>query len=981
MSTNTKQTAESFVGLVKQSGLVDGDLLKKTWRELRDRVPPPADSKSAADEMVARGVITRWQADKLLQGKHKGFFLGKYRLLSHLGSGGMSAVYLAEHILMRRRVAIKVLPQARVDDSSYLQRFHREAQAVAALDHRNIVRAYDVDQEGKVHFLVMEYVAGMSLHDLITSKGKLDYIPAMEYLRQAAEGLQHAHRMGMVHRDIKPGNLLLDETGTIKLLDLGLARFFDEKEEASLTIQHDEKVLGTADYLSPEQAIDSHKVDIRSDIYSLGCTLYYLLAGHPPFPDGTLAQRLLAHQTREPLPIRKDRPDIPDGVVAILEKMMAKKPDDRYQTAKDASNAALNWLKENGGATWSRMNPELGGSGTFPIVPPDEGPPSGSNVLTSDTVSHTLPRGNTEIGARGSQAGGSSKKKKSPGSAPAVPPQNHHPSSEAELAAFLSNLSAVDSGTALPPAGPKSNPLQPAKPTGATKRPIVPVTLGEASTAAVTRPLPVVEPAPSERATAASAPAVESVPEFEGGFPDFAGAIQTTLSDRSHPEQDRRESTSTVGRSGPKRPPKALLIGAPIAAMLLVVAGYLIFGRGGSSGPSTGTSGQGSKVEEKSGSGGKKKQTKPAIPARRELKVGATAQYRTIAAALAEAKENFNTSRSAVQIIKVAAGQTYAERIELDESYPRGIQIVAEEGPPPILAPTGSEPVVSILGGKERLAGFRLEGFVLEAAGKDVAVRLADWVPSAQLKKLEIRGFNQAGVLLDGALTYGADAERIILDDLTFKNAGPGATGVLLRKKAEDPSHVRVSRCRFLAPLAAGVRVDSSAIDLEVYESIFFRTQTGVRLEGAERSWRDVILQYNLFYENERGLVFTDMPGPDSSGFGFYNNLFIGSQVIDAIVEKDFVVAKFLSMYRTTPGGAGYNWTTRPRQEKPAPNDLVYLFEAIHGRFGVSDVQFQSIDPENPLFMVPTPTSPNRQVGTMLDKKVFGQQIGPLRGK
>src|SRR4029079_4969351 len=243
MSTNTKQTAESFIGLVKQSGLVDGDLLNKTWKELKEREPPVADATSAADEMVARGVITCWQADKLLQGRHKGFFLGKYRLLSHLGSGGMSAVYLAEHVLMRRRVALKVLPKARVDDSSYLQRFHREAQAVAALDHRNIVRAYDVDQEKDTHFLVMEYVPGKSLHELVVGNGPLDYVPAAEYMRHAAEGLHHAHRMGMVHRDIKPGNLLLDEKGTVKVLDLGLARFFDEKDEHSLTVKHDEKVL------------------------------------------------------------------------------------------------------------------------------------------------------------------------------------------------------------------------------------------------------------------------------------------------------------------------------------------------------------------------------------------------------------------------------------------------------------------------------------------------------------------------------------------------------------------------------------------------------------------------------------------------------------------------------------------------------------------------------------------------------------------
>ncbi|MCY2968463.1 MAG: protein kinase, partial [Planctomycetota bacterium] len=163
-----------------------------------------ADTLRIAEELINRNILTRWQADKLLQGRHKGFFLGKYRLLSHLGSGGMSAVYLAEHRLMRRRVALKVLPKASLAGSSHLERFHKEAQAVAALDHRNIVRAYDVDQEGDIHFLVMEYVAGRSLHEIVAVEGKLDPVPAAEYVRQAAEGLNQAHKASMVHRDIKP---------------------------------------------------------------------------------------------------------------------------------------------------------------------------------------------------------------------------------------------------------------------------------------------------------------------------------------------------------------------------------------------------------------------------------------------------------------------------------------------------------------------------------------------------------------------------------------------------------------------------------------------------------------------------------------------------------------------------------------------------------------------------------------------------------
>ncbi len=348
-------TAEALIGMLKQSGLVEGDQLDAAvarWKSNDIDVTRP---RLIAIQAVKEELITRWQAEKLLQGKHRGFFLGKYRLLTLLGTGGMSSVYLAEHILMRRQVAIKVLPQNRVDDASYLERFHRESQAVAALDHPNIVRAFDVNQEGNVHFLVMEYVAGQSLQELVAKNGPLEFVQAVEYVRQIAAGLEHAHEAGLIHRDIKPANLLVDERGVIKMLDLGLARFFHAEEENPLTLQYDEKVLGTADYLSPEQALDSHKVDTRADIYSLGCTMYFLLLGHPPFPDGTLAQRLMFHQMKEPASLKAERPETPPHIVAIVEKMMQKKPEDRFQTVRDVAIVCKRWLNKNGGNTWKTM--------------------------------------------------------------------------------------------------------------------------------------------------------------------------------------------------------------------------------------------------------------------------------------------------------------------------------------------------------------------------------------------------------------------------------------------------------------------------------------------------------------------------------------------------------------------------------------------------------------------------------------------------
>jgi len=350
-SSTVNPKVENFPDLVRRSGLIDADQLERLLVQLREEVGQEQieNPDCLAAKLVEAGLLTAWQCENLLQGRYKGFFLKgrQYRLLEHLGSGGMSHVYLAEHTLMQRRVAIKVLPRSRVKDASYLARFHREAQAVAALDHRNIVRAYDVDQEDDTHFLVMEYVEGRDLQAIVRDDGPLEYVRAVEYFRQAAEGLDHAHRVGLVHRDVKPANLLVDRQNVVKLLDLGLARFTGE-DQASLTLAFDENVLGTADYLAPEQALDSHGADARADIYSLGCSLYAVLTGHPPYPEGTLPQRLIKHQRSPPPDVRIERPDAPGDLAAICRRMMAKKPADRYQSAREVADVLAEWLAAHG---------------------------------------------------------------------------------------------------------------------------------------------------------------------------------------------------------------------------------------------------------------------------------------------------------------------------------------------------------------------------------------------------------------------------------------------------------------------------------------------------------------------------------------------------------------------------------------------------------------------------------------------------------
>ena len=340
-----KLSAENFIDYVERSGLVEEDQLKQSLDALKTKHGGtlPEDSEVVANHLINANLITQWHADKIQDRKYKGFRLGKYKLLRLIGTGGMSSVYLAEHVLMKRQRAIKVLPKSRVNDSSYLARFHLEAQATASLDHPNIVRAYDVDNDGEQHFLVMEFIDGKDLQNIVKQEGALPLELACNYIAQTAEGLAYAHENNLIHRDIKPANLLIDDKGIVRILDLGLALYSDGAK-ASLTVAHNENVLGTADYLSPEQAVNSHKVDLRTDIYSLGCTLYFLLTGHPPFTDGSLAQRIAKHQTTMPEDVRKDRPECPRDLVDICVKMMQKKPEKRYQNMKQVAEALETWL-------------------------------------------------------------------------------------------------------------------------------------------------------------------------------------------------------------------------------------------------------------------------------------------------------------------------------------------------------------------------------------------------------------------------------------------------------------------------------------------------------------------------------------------------------------------------------------------------------------------------------------------------------------
>jgi serine/threonine protein kinase len=335
---------EKFLETLRKSGLVEPQGLQIYLDDLQAVSPLPDQSRHLAARLVRDGLLTKFQARQLLQGKHRGFVInGKYKLLDAIGKGGMGKVFLCEHVRLRRKVALKVLASKHLSNPSALERFEREAQAIASLDHPNIVRAHDIDQEGRLHFLVMEYVDGVNLQELVGQRGPLAVLRAAHYITQAAKGLQHAHDAGWVHRDIKPGNILLDRDGTVKILDMGLARFFPEQGDPLTNRFGDNAVLGTVDYVAPEQALNCHQADIRSDIYSLGATLYFLLTGSPPFNQGSTAQRLLGHQMQAPPPVANLRPEVPPALAAVVERMMAKDPAARFQVPAEVVAALAPW--------------------------------------------------------------------------------------------------------------------------------------------------------------------------------------------------------------------------------------------------------------------------------------------------------------------------------------------------------------------------------------------------------------------------------------------------------------------------------------------------------------------------------------------------------------------------------------------------------------------------------------------------------------
>ena len=390
MSGSPNVDRKTFLLNLRQSKLLTESQLADVLREF----PTCERGLSLAHALVEKEWLTRFQAERLLAGRNTGFLLGQYRILDRLGRGGMGRVFKAEHCTMKRVVALKLLAPHLLQSERARTLFLREVQAIAQLVHPNVVAAFDAGKQDGHYFLVLEYVEGPNLDRLVRKQGPLPFGLACDYVKQAANGLQAAHVLGMVHRDIKPANLLIQRRGLhdnapglLKISDFGLARLgctggapIGEADPSGTILTKQNTVMGTPDFLSPEQARDLHRADIRSDLYSLGCTFYFLLTGQPPFPGGTPLEKLIRQSAEKPAPLYDFRDDVPDAVHAIVERLLSKSADQRYQTPS-ALAEALEPFAVSGPMPWASTpppsNPELDAVPT----PLNDASSSSANVL------------------------------------------------------------------------------------------------------------------------------------------------------------------------------------------------------------------------------------------------------------------------------------------------------------------------------------------------------------------------------------------------------------------------------------------------------------------------------------------------------------------------------------------------------------------------------------------------------------------------
>src|SRR5262245_13717871 len=360
-------TVDALLEQAVQVGLLHDDVRTA-------RAGLPADKRGSTPavltELVRHGKLTKFQAEAILKGKAKSLLLGNYILQDLLGQGGMGIVYRARHTMMDRTAAVKLLPATVKGNTQSVQRFLREVKAAAQLEHPSIVQAYDAGSLNGRYFLAMEYVPGVTLDKLIKQRGPLPVSTAVDYVVQAAGGLAYAHERGIIHRDIKPANLILGPKNRVRILDMGLACLADEQANRKDQLTAVDTSLGTADFMAPEQALEMRHADGRSDVYSLGCVLYFLLHGKVLFTGVPIMARVLAHQQKQPESLCEGRADVPLKLDAVYQRMLAKDPEDRYASMAEALADLEACLQAGAGA----VKPTKPQSGAVTTKPPRPAP-------------------------------------------------------------------------------------------------------------------------------------------------------------------------------------------------------------------------------------------------------------------------------------------------------------------------------------------------------------------------------------------------------------------------------------------------------------------------------------------------------------------------------------------------------------------------------------------------------------------------------
>jgi serine/threonine protein kinase len=334
---------DDFLKTVLRSGLLDREQLQTALRAVPQA--QRGDSDALADHLVKTGKLSRFQARKLLEGTALGLKLGPYQVLAPIGKGGMGTVYLARDSRSDQLLALKVLPPKRArEEERILARFRREMDMCYRVAHPSLAWTYEVGVWQGVYYIAMEFIPGKNLFGLVSKEGPLPVPRAARLFAEVASALEHAHMQGLIHRDLKPSNIIITPNDHAKVLDLGLALMQGETPSDRTVVGGQGYVVGSMDYIAPEQAEDASKADPRSDIYGLGCTLYFALTGRPPFPGGKAQDKIQSHRTQEPLPVTELNPDVPAGFAAVVRQMMAKRPEQRFASAAAVQEELEKWV-------------------------------------------------------------------------------------------------------------------------------------------------------------------------------------------------------------------------------------------------------------------------------------------------------------------------------------------------------------------------------------------------------------------------------------------------------------------------------------------------------------------------------------------------------------------------------------------------------------------------------------------------------------